>query len=335
MGDTNRETYTCIGRHQDKNNAIDYYILRVNSTGESMQIAAGELMDLIRDWGIRVTNLTLTADNKLIDSSNTNYGNDRPFILTKTLLSKCNNVGSLKFVSCAPESLIAKAKLLGLVVDKYCDGVYIFTDIHHDDKMIVTDGVIYLPVDSSELFSNLSIGRISLDGVNARLVKNMSGMFWHSCIDKLNIATLHTPDIQDTSEMFLEFRSNELVLSRFNSKRLVNMRGMFEDCRVGKLDISNMQTSKASSISNMFDNAKIEELNISNMCIGSNVRTQGVFNRSNVKHLIANDMQITKDISINDLFRGMSVHNVDTNIPKILDWAGIRKKSQLDFVLQE
>ncbi len=58
----------CLDKQRDKNNNIVTYTLK-DSTGKQMQVAAKSLKDAIYNYRVECNNLTLTSDNRLVDTT--------------------------------------------------------------------------------------------------------------------------------------------------------------------------------------------------------------------------------------------------------------------------
>jgi hypothetical protein len=67
--------YTCFYRHRDNNGKIVYYTLRNAQTLQFMQVTPEQLKYALVNNTVRVFNLKLTSDNRIIEAENTELVN--------------------------------------------------------------------------------------------------------------------------------------------------------------------------------------------------------------------------------------------------------------------
>ena len=131
----------------------------------------------------------------------------------------------------------------------------------------VASGTVYLPKDSSRIFSiyvgyedtikvvsNLS--SLDMKGFNTSNVTNMSGMFYNCIIlTSLDLSGFDTSNVTNMSDMFYDCNYlSELNLSSFNTSNVTNMGDMFFGCwSLTSLKLRNFNTSKVMSMCGMFE----------------------------------------------------------------------------------
>ena len=131
----------------------------------------------------------------------------------------------------------------------------------------VASGTVYLPKDSSRIFSiyvgyedtikvvsNLS--SLDMKGFNTSNVTNMSGMFYNCIIlTSLDLSGFDTSNVTNMSDMFYDCKYlTELNLSSFNTSNVTDMSKMFFGCwSLTSLNLRNFNTSKVMSMYDMFE----------------------------------------------------------------------------------
>lgn len=122
---------------------------------------------------------------------------------------------------------------------------------------IDSNGKIYAPVDSEELFCEYSQAESIefRDGFDTSHVTSMKAMF-DSCesLKELDIKSFHTQNVTDMSLMFANCEKLEsLDLSGFNTQNVTDMSSMFYQCMALKtLDLSGFDMHKVRSMFGMF-----------------------------------------------------------------------------------
>ena len=126
------------------------------------------------------------------------------------------------------------------------------------DLIIVADGKIALPEDSSKLFEFHSF--------TSNFSANLRSIEFNNSVD--------TSKVTNMSNMFYAVRGGSLDLSGFDTRNVVNMNSMFRMCNATDVNLNNFDTSKVTDMSYMFANSGMTMLNVSN------------FNTSNVTNMI-------------------------------------------------
>ena len=120
---------------------------------------------------------------------------------------------------------------------------------------IKTEGMTYLPEDSSLLFSECRrVTDIDTSGLDASRTTNMAGMFkFCERMTSLDLSSLDTSKVTDMSDMFYWCPDlTDINFEGFNTSNVTTMKNMFSDCGVKNPDLSGFDTSNVTDMSNMF-----------------------------------------------------------------------------------
>ena len=107
------------------------------------------------------------------------------------------------------------------------------------DLIIVGNGKIYLPKDSSELFKLTICGSGCYrnfksiefnDSIDTSKVTDMSAMFEGNTFEKLDLSSFDTSKVTDMSYMFSWSDATTLDLSSFDTSKVTDMKWMFRNC---------------------------------------------------------------------------------------------------------
>ena len=136
-------------------------------------------------------------------------------------------------------------------------------------KIDDNSGIIYLPEDSSELFSGWNyLETLDLRGCDTSNVTNMESMFEGcSALTTLDLSEFDTANVTDMGYMFRDCSSLEnLDLSSFDTSNVTSMYRMFERCRnLENIDLSSFDTSNVGMMAEMFEDcSSLSELDMSN-----------------------------------------------------------------------
>ena len=139
-----------------------------------------------------------------------------------------------------------------------------------DVKAIGFTDKVYLPEDSSYLFSNGHIsGRTSAEfldtsKINTSKVKNMHNMFSDSEFTQLDLNSWDTSNVEDMSYMFSRITMiGSLDLNKLNTSKVKNMRGMFHHTsNLKELNIQDWDTSNVEDMTSMFDYTDLIKLDL-------------------------------------------------------------------------
>lgn len=146
-----------------------------------------------------------------------------------------------------------------------------------------TDGTLYLPQDSSNLFSGFtSVTSLSFANVNSSKVTNMRSMF-SKCesLEEINLSTLNTSRVTDMGGLFSRCYSlTKVNFGSINTSNVTNMSSMFFKCgRLTSLNLSKFNTAKVTDMSNMFYECGVTSLNLGNFNTASVTNMEFMFGR--------------------------------------------------------
>ena len=128
-----------------------------------------------------------------------------------------------------------------------------------DVKAIGFTDKVYLPEDSSYLFSNTHIsGATSAEYLDASKidtskVKNMNNMFTNSHFTKLDLNSWDTSNVEDMSSLFFNAELTELKIDKWNTSKVKNMRHfLYQVFNLKELNIQDWNTSNVEDMTDMF-----------------------------------------------------------------------------------
>lgn len=269
----------CIGKIRNKSNTIIAYKLRDLDNSETIELSSNDLKIGIINNTIKVVNLKLTANNKLID---TNY---------EAIPTESSIEVREKF-----ESILNRAKVLGAVVKK------INTNYSSEACTLVSMGdtkhIVYIPdkieqlnsatgsteftyaiqalrgkvtvmggyglIDISKAFYECTLDEVDLTHLNTSKVTSMYQMFAYSNIKEIKFGNFDTHNVRNMIQMFMGCRTNNLDISTFDLSRLEYADGMFRTVVISNLKANTFENSKIKHTKGMFAMSHIRMLDISN-----------------------------------------------------------------------
>lgn len=178
-----------------------------------------------------------------------------------------------------------------LVVDETKYSKVKFADEKQDIKRVIFDGNVYLPQDSSWLFTGLGN---NLDGT--------SGLIEIKNADRLN-----TSNVKDMSHMFDGLSSLKSVdVSTWDVSGVMDMSYMFNNTGLATINVANWDTGNVLSMKNMFSsNPELESLDISNWNVVNVKNMSAMFMRADqVKTLNIANWNIINVEKMNHMFSG-------------------------------
>ena len=204
------------------------------------------------------------------------------------------------------------------------------------DLIIVGNGKIYLPKDSSELFKLTICGSgchrnfksIEFnDSIDTSKVTNMSQMFRGNTFEKLDLSSFDTSKVTDMSSMFSNDwhgvwnkKNIELKgLEHFDTSKVTDMSGMFSGNTFEKLDLSSFDTSKVTDMWSMFSRVTINTLDLSKFDTSKVKKMTSMFVESTIEKIIGFDKFNTSNVTdMSFMFSGnettiLDVSNLDTS----------------------
>lgn len=273
---------TCVLRFKDKktNKIIGYRLMDKNRMYKDIE--PDILKEAIRRSEIKVDNLTLTADNRIVTSGCINdaiISKDDTYKFQPTNVGICRTNAEGSITDEKIIKLIDKARKQKslIVVDgkreeykapplKDNEKVYIIISKSTKEILVyIADGAKeigyfnetwrdFSTCDKYYKFKTKIVG-----GKGLTRAYRMFAAFRRKCLD---ISELDTSNVNDMESMFAYAKIDNLIgLEKLNTSKVKNMEGMFLNCSA-ILCLSNFDTSNVQTMEGMFQNYDIE-----NTCI--------------------------------------------------------------------
>ena len=179
--------------------------------------------------------LVLTDANTVILASNTKivvpYEDDKSYI--KILRDTMNNGEYLP-------SFDSVSSRIGLF-----KGIEI-RELNLMDLSVMNDSIV-------GLFAGLKAKSVIVPGFDTSKVKNMSGLFYYSCIEELDLRGLDTRNVEDMCCFLLGAKIKNIIgLDKLNVSKVKNMAGMLArfSTNTKLLDLSNWKVNNVTNINN-------------------------------------------------------------------------------------
>ena len=245
---------TCIQKFK-KNNRIYGYRLQ-DSQGNTKDVYADQLKQAIRNQQIAIINLTLTSDNRLIDTTPASQSQQKqPKISEEEQKIK---------------NLILKATTLGLTLKEiptYCKHkCYLISQSPTQHLIYIPDDVDRLNKNECNLYFTKYIKDLqgTLKIVGGENLQDSTFMFYKCKAQFLDLHSFNTSKVTDMKGMFKECKVKSLELSNFDTSKVTDMLSMFQFCEAQSIDLSNFNTSNVTDMGFMFDNCKVQSIDLSN-----------------------------------------------------------------------
>ena len=130
-------------------------------------------------------------------------------------------------------------------------------------------GKVVAPVDSTNLFGNLTIVKLNLQGLDTAQVKYATGMFRNNYyMTDLNVSSFVTSRFESMESMFEKCNGlTNLDVSKFDTSNATKMFRLFFDCNYIKtLNIEKWNTSNVNTMGYMFANcSSLQSVNLKNL----------------------------------------------------------------------
>lgn len=110
--------------------------------------------------------------------------------------------------------------------------------------------------------STLAKEIVGLDGLDTSKATDMSGMFYHSYVEKLDLHAFDTSKVLDMNSMFEGAQTTEYNLTSFNTINVYDMSRMFKDTVAEVLDVSTFDISNVLYMDNTFENSLVEIIDV-------------------------------------------------------------------------
>lgn len=259
------------------------------------------------------------------------------------------------------QSLIRKYNITKIVVDSsppFSNGTLSLGSTNlfaSKDKYYVEDvtlhiynpdgGKVIAPVDSTGLFSNLTIENLDLKGLDVSQVENGEAFFRDNYyLKSLDISTFNTSKMKSMKSMFDScnslktldvshfdtsnvtimdnlfrncFQASVINVSGWNTSKTNKMESMFAGCKsVRELNLSSFDTSKVYSLYNMFDSCEVlETLDLSNFNTSNVLDIRWMFAYTSLKEIKGfENLDLSKVTNLNCTFYRSNISEI--HLPK-------------------
>lgn len=260
------------------------------------------------------------------------------------------------------QGLIRKYNITKIVVDSYLpsssDTISLGSTnlFASKDKYYVEDttlhiynpngGKVIAPVNSTGLFSNLTIENLDLKGLDVSLVENGEAFFRDDYyLTSLDVSTFNTSKMKSMKSMFDScnslktldvshfdtsnvtvmdglfrncFQARVINVSGWNTSKTIKMESMFAGCKsVQELNLSSFDTSKVYSLYNMFDSCEVlETLDLSNFNTSNVLDIRWMFAYTSLKEIKGfENLNLSKVTNLNCTFYRSSIPEI--HLPKL------------------
>ena len=263
---------TCIQKFK-KNNKIYGYRLQ-DSQGSIKDVYADQLKTSIKNKQIEIKNLTLTSDNRLIDTTIKQSKLQEPKI--------SNEKQKIK-------DIMAKAKLLGLPIQE------LPTSCNHRCYLISvseTEHIVCIPDDVTKMNEYDSIFPFTdtiqeiqgtLKIIGGHNIEDANNMFKNCQVQSLDLSSFDTSNVTDMRSMFCECEAQSLNLSSFNTSKVIYMGYMFSRCEAQSINLSSFDTSKVTDMRSMFWGCSAQYLDLSSFNISKVTDIRYMFDNCHTK----------------------------------------------------
>ena len=299
--------YKCIRVVKNANNKIrGYYLLGLNNEtdGQGTFFESDVLKDAIRNQRLKVSNLTLTSDNRLM--------------LKKEKAVQKKKVQSVELT--AIMQLVAKAKLLGKcqeLVTNRGTKCYLVERGLNDYILYIPDDVVTLNHFIQGTLGDFSITRTlqqlkgKLQVIGGSNVASTYRLFNDCLFDSIDVTYFDTSNVNNMYCMFTGCKSNIIGLNKLNTKKVVNMKCMFQFYRGNSLDLSNFDTSNVIDMSAMFRNCYTTELDLSSFDTRRATCMDNMFSDCRAKSINVSSFNTKKVTTMENMFMGCCVNILD------------------------
>ena len=293
-----------IDKTRNKNNQIIGYKLQ-DQQGNTIIVKPEVLKSAIRAKKIEVINLTLTSDNRLINTT-----------------SKTQPASKSKQVPKISEEQIKlmfeKAKVLGYQITEiptYCKHKCVLISKNENNHILyIPDDVIQL---NSASGSNLAFiqhikklqGHIKVIG--GHNLKDVASMFYECQAQSLDLSSFDTCNVEDMSHMFSFCQAQSINISNFDTSKVTNMFRMFDGCQAKYLDLSSFNTSNVTSMSFMFHKCQVQSIDLSSFDT-SNVKDMCyMFHKCQAQSLDLSSFNTSNVTDMSHMFFGCKAQSLD------------------------
>ena len=280
----------CIEKFRDVSGKIIGYRLQAYD-GSVTDIFADAVKDMIRNKELDVTNLTLTSDGRLVDTSSKQDGSgaisvgkdgrvddkmiesvlqdarDQGFPIKS--VPSCN--GNNSFIIKTPEGYqVLIPSNVSDIINKATNGINLINEIrrlsnpNYSLEVIGGSNVMFI----QGMFEGTCFRSIDLTKFDTSSVKIMNNAFKNCICPDINLSRLNTSQVRDMFAAFKGCKTLNLDLRSFNVPYVVTTAQMFMDCDCMYIDLSSFGGNKIEFMADMFNGCKAQSINLFGLYTG-------------------------------------------------------------------
>lgn len=324
---------SCTDIYRDEHNLIYGYRI-VDMNGCYKDVTPTFLKKAIKNQQIRVTNLTLTKDNRLVKTTN---GSLKQLDLGPMPLKKKRRVPKLnKNLENELNNGIKEAK-------GYID-IYHLIDVSEDKYTIDTacgnncylinrnkiDHIVLIPENVTKLNNILEYRGNEIEFVFTKHIKNLkgtirviggsglkdiTGMFCNCEASEIDVTQLNTINVTNMAKAFYGCKAKRVTFSKiFDTRNVKNMSNMFAFCATEELDLYSFNTVNVISMSRMFYCCLARRLNIKSFNTRKVAYMGNMFSFCRLKELDISHFSTKNIEEMHGLFENSYIENLRIKI---------------------
>ena len=197
-------------------------------------------------------------------------------------------------------------------------------------KIVFDTSGIYLPKDSSHLFSNFGGEVEGCQNLKTDNVTNMSGMFYEAKLANPNVSNWNTANVTDMKNMFFGAAAATPDVSGWDVSNVTTMYYMFCKATAADPNVTDWKVSNVTDMHGMFDGATTSNPDVSKWDVSNVTDMHGMFRGARLASPNVADWKVTKVTDMNEMFRSSNTVSPDVskwNVSNVKNMKGMFKKS--------
>ena len=197
-------------------------------------------------------------------------------------------------------------------------------------KIVFDTNGIYLPKDSSHLFSNFGGEVEGCQNLKTDNVTNMSGMFYEAKLANPNVSNWNTTNVTDMKNMFFGAAAATPDVSGWDVSNVTTMYYMFCKATAADPNVTDWKVSNVTDMHGMFDGATTSNPDVSKWDVSNVTDMHGMFRGARLASPNVADWKVTKVTDMNEMFRSSNAVSPDVskwNVSNVKNMKGMFKKS--------
>ncbi len=161
------------------------------------------------------------------------------------------------------------------------------------DMYIISNGFVYTPVDSSNLFAGFTslTEIVNPSKLITNKTTNMNSMFKDTKIGSLNLAAWDVSKVTDMGSAFENVEMTELNVSTWKFNLVTDASNMFKGCNITNLIINNLEFNGDTNLTSMFENATTGNLDLK-INVKAKLTSSNLFKGATLTELKLNDLSV-------------------------------------------